>query len=121
MAYAALDVTKPDAVSQNVTQAFQSIRDNLRANRDMVILGEAFGWPMTPSGGSADQPAVITYALGTERLRATLTYGTTGGADGNVTQAVYAYSSNSGASYDTIKTETISYDASGNVTGTSWS
>jgi len=44
-----------------------------------------------------------------------------GGGAGNVTQAVYAYSSNSGGSYDTIGTLSITYDTAGYVTGTTWS
>lgn len=40
---------------------------------------------------------------------------------GNVTQAVWAYSSNSGSTYDTIGTESITYDLGSNVTAVSWS
>ena len=54
-------------------------------------------------------------------LGATLTWGTTGGAAGNVTQAVYAYSANSGSTYDTVGTLSITYDTAGYVTGTTWS
>ena len=121
MAYSGLDLTKPDGATQNGTQVLQSVRDNQRALRDMIVSGFAAGWAMTPSGGTADQRAQVIKSNGTERLRAALTWGTTGGEANNVTQAVYAYSSNSGGSYDTIGTLSITYDTSGYVTGTTWS
>lgn len=122
MTYTAFDPLKPDASTQNGTQFAQSTRDNLRTIRDAVIMGGGFyGWNMAAAGGTAEQPATITYSKGTERVRATLTWGSTGGEAGNVTVAVYAYSSNSGTDYDTIGTNTIAYDGSGNVTATTWS
>ena len=121
MAYTGLDLTKPDGATQNGTQVLQSVRDNQRALRDMIVSGFAAGWAMTPSGGTAGQPAQILKSASTERLRAALTWGTTGGGAGNVTQAVYAYSSNSGGSYDTVGTLSITYDTAGYVTGTTWS
>lgn len=121
MTYAAFDPTKPDPSSQGITAFGQSIRNNMLAIRDAVVMGGGFfGWAMAASGGTAEQPATLTYSSGAERVRATLTWGTTGGGAGSVIQAVYAYSSTSGSSYDTIGTKTITYDASGNVTATSW-
>lgn len=67
------------------------------------------------------QPQSLLYTKTTERVRAALTWGTAGGEAGNVTVAVYGYSSDSGATYSTIKTNTITYDGSGNVTATTWS
>ena len=121
MAYTGLDLTKPDGATQNGTQVLQSVRDNQRALRDMIVGNFTAGWAMAPSGGTAAQPAQILRSAGAESLRAALTWGTTGGGAGNVTQAVYAYSSNSGGSYDTVGTLSITYDTSGYVTGTTWS
>ena len=121
MAYTGLDLTKPDGATQNGTQVLQSVRDNQRALRDMIVSGFAAGWAMTPSGGTADQRAQVIKSNGTERLRAALTWGTTGGEAGSVTVAVYSYSSDSGASYSAIGTKTVTYDGSGNVTTTTWS
>jgi hypothetical protein len=121
MAYTAFDPTEPDPSTQNITEFGQSVQDNQAALRDAVVGGTMAGWAMTPSGGTAEQPAVITYAKSTERVKIDLTWGSSGGADGNVTQAVFSYSSNSGTDYDTMGTETISYDTAGNPTGTSWS
>lgn len=117
MAYTPFDPTKPDAATQNGTAFAQSARDNLNAIRDAVVVGGGFfGWDMAVAGGTADEPATLTYSNGTERVRSMLTW-----SGGNVTQAVYAYSSNSGAAYDTIGTKTITFDGSGNVTATTWS
>lgn len=122
MTYTAYDNTNPDSTATGGMPVYsQSIRDNFQAMRDAVIMGAMAGWNMTPSGGTAEQPATLTYSKGVERIKATLTWGTTGGADGNVTQSVYSYSSNGGTSWDVIGTMTVSYDASSNVTGTAWS
>jgi hypothetical protein len=122
MPYTAFDATKPDATTQNGTQFAQSARDNLKAIRDAALMGGGFfGWPLAISGGTAEQPTTFIYSSGTERVRAVITWGTTGGATGNPQTVVYSYSSNSGGAYDTIGTKTITYDASGNVTATSWS
>lgn len=107
---------------QTGPQVLQSVRDNQRVLRDSTILSGGFvGWPMTPSGGSASQPALLTYANSTERVKAALTWGTVGGAAGNVTQTTYSYSSDSGGTWATIGTKTITYDAWANVTATAWS
>jgi hypothetical protein len=120
MPYVLYDKTKP-AGSSNGTLTLQEVRNNLLAIRDAAIMGGGFyGWNMAASGGTAQQPATLTYSSGTERVRATLTWGTTGGSAGSVTVAAYAYSSNSGTDYDAIGTKAITYDASGNVTATSW-
>lgn len=76
---------------------------------------------VTGSNPAPDAPRVMTWTKSTERIRAALTWGTTGGEAGNVTVAVYSYSSDSGATYSTIGTKTVTYDGSGNVVSTLWS
>lgn len=120
--YTAFDPAKPDGSTQTGTQFGQSARDNLKALRDACVIGGGFyGFNLAVSGGSAEQPALLTYSKGTERVKAALTWGTSGGEAGNVTQAVYSYSSDSGGSYATIGTKTVTYDANANVTATTWS
>ena len=82
--------------------------------------GELVNWDLTPSGGTADQPAVLLYTRATEQVRQTITWGTSGGADGNPTQVVHEYSDDSGSTWSTLGTETITYDSSGNVTAIGW-
>lgn len=122
MAYTLFDPTKPDATAQTLTQMGQSERDNMKAIRDAALMGGGFyGWNLAVSGGTADQPALLTYSSGVERVKAALTWGTTGGEAGSVTVAVYSYSSDSGGVYATIGTKTVTYDANANVTATTWS
>lgn len=116
MAYTPHDPTTP-ASTQTGTAFATSTRQNLNALRDACIMGGGFyGFNLAAAGGTASEPATLTYSKGTERVRATLTW-----ASGNVTQAVYAYSANSGGLYDAIGTKTITYDGSQNVTATTWS
>ena len=117
MTYTAFNGALPNGSSQTGTQFGQSARDNLNALRDACIMGGGFyGWNMAATGGTAAQPALLTYSSGTERLKAALTWD----GNGNVSVAVYSYSSDSGGSYSTIKTKTITYDGSQNVTATTW-
>ena len=120
MAYVPFNSAVP-TTAQTRQAAIDSIRANEMAVRDQAIMAAAKGWNYSVSGGTAEQPAITYRKNGTEWLRATLTWGTTGGENGNVTVAVYAYSSNSGGAWDTIGTCTIAFDASGNVVTTTWS
>lgn len=106
---------------QTGTQFATSARQNLLALRDAARVGTMPNWNMATAGGTAEQPATITYSNGTERLRMTLTWGTSGATDGAVTAIAYAYSNDSGSSYDAMGTETMTYDAGGNVTAINWS
>lgn len=121
MAYTPFDKDAPDGTDDGST-TLQRLRDNMKALRDACLMGGGFfGWPCAITGGTAEQPTTFIYSSGTERVKAVLTWGTTGGGNGNPTQAVYSYSADSGSTYATIGTKTITYDASGNVTATSWS
>lgn len=106
--------------SDNGLVVIDETRQNLMAMRDAVVMGAMSGWDYNPNGGTADQPAEFLYSKGTERIRGAVTWGTSGGADGNVTQIVWSYSSNSGSTYDTIGTQGITYDVDANVTAIAW-
>ena len=128
MTYTAFDPALPDAASQNGTAFAGSTRANLVAMRDMLVaMGGMPGFNYSVTGGTAEQPASLLYKRSTEWIKVDLTWGTTGGADGNVTKAAYYYSSNSGGAYDGIVdgagyyVQAMSYDASGNLTSTTWS
>lgn len=109
--------------SDNGNVVIDDIRKNLMALRDAVQIGGVAGWnySKTDGTGTATQPQYVFYKNGTDWIRQTLTWGTTGGADGNVTVVLVEYSSNSGVAYDTVGTETIAYDVDANVTSTTWS
>lgn len=122
MTYPVFDPTIPDATAQTLTQMGTSERNNMKSLRDACIMGGGFyGFNLAASGGTASQPALLTYRKGTERVKAALTWGTAGGEAGNVTVAVYSYSADSGSTYTTIGTKTVTYDSSANVTATTWS
>lgn len=117
MAYTQFDPSKPDGTSGDGASYTSGIHDNFKALRDAVIMGDMEGWNLSYSGGTADQPDYHIYSKGTERVRLHYTWNT----DGYITEIVYEYSSDSGSTYDTIGTETITYDADYNVTATTWS
>ena len=108
-------------ISDTGAEVIDDTRFNLMALRDAIVAGALVDWAMAASGGTAEEPTQILYSKGTERIRLTITWGTTGGEDGNPTQVVYAYDEASGASYDTIGTWTGTYDGSGNLTAEAWS
>jgi hypothetical protein len=127
MAYTAYDGAKPDAATQNGTQFASSTRSNFQALRDyLAAFGALPGFNYSVSGGTAAQPAELYYKRSTEWIKIVLTWGSSGGSDGNVTKAAFYYSSNSGSAYDGMAdasgnyVQTLAYDASGNLTTTTW-
>jgi hypothetical protein len=102
-------------------------RKNLMALRDLLVaFGMVQGFDYSVAGGSAEEPAQVFYKKGTEWVRLDLTWGTTGGEDGNVTKFAMYYSSNSGGAYDPLADDageyvaTYTYDGSGNCTAVAW-
>ena len=124
MAYTHYDNANPLA-TQTGPNVVDSMRENLLALRDSIVMGALYGWDLTvvQGTGTAEQPQYLKYSRGSsEYLRAELTWGTSGGEDGNVTVAAYAYSTdNFSSSNEAIGTLTISYDSDANVTATAWS
>lgn len=112
-------ITTADSILGALGKLQKQITDTRRDA--YIISGGFFGWAMTPSGGTETQPALLTYINGTDQIRAAITWGTTGGEAGNATQVVYAFSSNSGSSWTTVKTKAITYTSGGSVAGATWS
>ncbi len=120
MAYTAFDPTTP-AGTQNGTAVPDSARNNGKAIRDAVLMGAMDGFVFSVSGGTASQPATMFWKNGAIWLRATVTWGSGTGTDGNPTNIVWELSTNSGGVYDTIDTQTFTWDSSGNLTATTGS
>lgn len=116
MTYTALNLAKPDAATDNGTAFASHIRNNQRALRDAIVFGGVAGWTYSQSGGSAAEPAIQLWSSGTERLRLTSTWGSSGGENGNLIAATLEYSSDSGSTWDAIESRALSYDAGGNFT-----
>lgn len=119
MAYVPFVSDKP-VITDNGDVVINNTRENLMALRDAVVAGALKGWNMAATGGTAAEPTQILYSKGNERVRLAITWGTTGGEDGNPKTVVYSYDGDAGASYDTIGTWTGTYDANGNLTAETW-
>lgn len=120
MFYTQFDPTKP-TTAQTRQAAITSILNNNNAARDIGVVSVAPGFNYSRAGGTALQPAQEFFKKSAEWFKLDLTWGTTGGASGNVTVTTYSYSSDSGATYVSMGTETRTYDASANLTATTWS
>jgi len=98
-------------------------RNNLMALRDAIVTGALNNWDLATADitGPADEPTQLIYKNGVEWIRLAITWGTTGGDDGNPLVIVYSYSANSGVLYHPLGTLTMTYDASGNMRSALWS
>lgn len=137
MAYTDFDPAAPDPSADSPGTCFDETLANLLAMRDAIIGGSGFfpGWNLaaydsgdnTPPSTDPEEPAYIVWSKGTERIKAALTWGTTGATDGLVTRIVVSYSADSGSTYDVVKGGAtngycdMTYDASGNLTSLAWS
>jgi hypothetical protein len=91
------------------------------ALRDAIAVGALVGWNMTQSGSPGLYPQSLLFTKGSEIIKADITWGTTGTAEGNPLVIIYSYSANSGGVYDTIGTITMAYDSLGAMTSATWS
>ena len=117
MAYTHFNESTP-AATQSGPDVPDSTRENLKALRDGVVGGLMVGWEEAIVGGV--NPTTITLSKGLEKIRQTLTWGTAGGENGNVTKVVLCYSFDSGSNWDYMGTENTTYDSEGNVTAVAW-
>lgn len=115
-----LDISKPVWSGAGTTFA-QDIRNTLTHLRASIVTGSLAGYNGALSGGTPSQPGQCLYSKGAEQIKAVYTWGTTGGATGNVQSIAYTYSDDTGGSWAIIGTLTYTFDASGNVTSWTWS
>lgn len=124
MAYTKLNRATP-AGTQAGTAVPVSARENLCALADGIIFGALpdYLFSVSVGSGSAEEPQYLywTNSSANIKLRATLTWGTTGGEDGNIKQMVLDLSINGGTDYTTapggnICTIVNSYDSNGYLT-----
>lgn len=122
MVYVPFVSDKP-VIADDGDVVINNTRENLMALRDGLVAGALVDWDLTVTvgGGTAEEPDEIIYKNGTEWIRLDITWGTTGGEDGNPTVIVYAYSANSGGLYDTMGTWTGTYNSNGTLTAGVWS
>ena len=114
------DPTVPNSTQTGVA-AVDSSRDNLVALRDDLISAAPVGWDVSTTGSDPQQPDSIVHSHGPEQIRETLTWGTSGGATGNVTRIVREYSDDSGATWAAVGTVDITYTVGGDFAAATWS
>ena len=85
-------------------EQYNDIRENLLALAAMIAAGnDPFGWDRTQTDtGDPGKPDTKTYAQGTLRIRLTHTYGSTGGAAGNIVKTVFEYSDDDGVNFEPL-------------------
>lgn len=126
--YVEFDDSLPVAASKSITQFADDINANEVALRDEVDLGESVDCDITPTYDVSPNEGRVTSVLfkrGTRWLRSTYTYGTSGAADGHPTTVLFEYSTDSGSTWKTVKTKSITYGyyetTKVRVTGVTWS
>ena len=122
MAAIPFDSANP-AGTQTGPSAIDSMRNNLKALRDSILMGQANGYLFSQSSSSTgsptttvDQPAYWFWKNGATWLRATLTWGAGAGTNGNPTNIVWDMSINTGTDYTTspggnLYTQTLTWDS----------
>ena len=125
MVYVPFVSDKP-VIADDGDVVINNTRENLMALRDACVAGALVGWDMSQvvGGGDTDEPDEIWFSnnSNTEALKLEITWGTTGGEDGNPTIIVYSYSTDDfGASDEAIGTLTNTYNSNGTLTAAVWS
>lgn len=122
MAYGTFQADQPDATADNGATFGSDLLRNQRALRDAVVAAmfDDFEFSITAGTGSTRRPQYMYWKNGTGGsapwLRATLTWGTTGGEKYNPTSILWEYSGNGGSSYDTVATQALTFDSNGDLT-----
>jgi hypothetical protein len=114
-AYVYFDEAKPDPDNQR-TSDINAMRTNLSALRDALIFEDFYGFNYSWSGGTAEEPTCQFYKDGNDWLRLTIIW-----SGGNPASILYELSTDGGVNYETIGTQTFTWDAEGNLSSTAWS
>lgn len=118
----------------NANEVAQLVVNSITSEEFLSGSGFLHGWNISVSGGTADQPQYIIWTKGDNKVRLELTWGTSGGAIGNVTRCIVSYSEDNGFSWTIHKGTdedgagfltnghfTITYDADGYFVSGVWS
>lgn len=124
MAYSAFQASKPSGADTGPTVVSDANRND-KACRDAIValMFDDFEFSITAGTGSTRRPQYMFWKNGTGGsapwIRATITWGTTGGEEYNPTGIVWDYSADGGSAYDTIATQALTFDANGDLTAIS--
>ena len=120
MAYSAFDSAKPaSSETGTAVPGSANVNDCALWDASLMLGTKSFDFSLTAGTGSTQRPQYVFFKNGTRWLRGTCTWGSTGGEKYNPTQIVWELSTNSGSSYDTIATQTFTWDSNGYPTATS--
>lgn len=104
-----------------ISNARVNVTNEIRSLARKVASGMFNDWDTVNAGSDMSKPDTRTLSKGTERMRLTFAYTTSGPAIGKVESITYDYSTNSGISYNTLSIETYTYDGDGYLVSTTWS
>lgn len=121
MAYNGFQATKPDGADTGPNVVDDANRND-KACRDAIValMFDDFEFSITAGTGSTRRPQYMYWKNGSGGsapwIRATITWGTTGGEKYCPTGIVWDYSGNGGSTYDTIATQALTFDSNGDLT-----
>lgn len=125
MAYLDFQPAQPDASADNGAAFGADLLRNQKALRDATIAAmfPGFEFSIVVGSGSATRPQYMYWKQGTGGsapwVRATLTWGTTGGEKYNPTAILWEQSADGGSVYETMANSTLTWDSNGNLTAVS--
>jgi hypothetical protein len=123
VSYDAFDPARPDLAFGGATRSSEIVetRANLTALADMIAaLGAMDLFNTTIGAGPADAPTQILETNGAQIVKIDITYGA-GVTAGLPTVIVYSKSTDTGATYSSIRTLTVSYDGAAAFVSAVWS
>lgn len=127
------DITNLRLITGN-TNVISTLQELIGVSKAEVavkqVIEGAYNWSVVPYAANntvdtTGSPAYLKYTrtIGavSDYVKCALTWGSSGGADGNVTSAIYSYSTNSSfTGAITIITNNLTYDSNGNVSQSAW-
>jgi hypothetical protein len=113
-----------DRINQSiglVSKSRVNLISDIRNLSRRLAAGMFNDWDMLNSGANLAYPTTRTFTKGEEKMRLTYTYNNSGPSINKVNTVFYEYSSDSGATYNGLATETFAYDGNGYLVSTTWS
>lgn len=123
MAYDHFDASRPDVAAGGATRVSEVgfARTNDVALADMLAsMGWMDNFNVSIVAGTALAPTELRATNGSQIVKTAITYGS-GVTAGLPTVIVLSKSTDTGATFSSIRTCTIAYDGSGNFVATTWS
>jgi hypothetical protein len=110
--YTALDPAKPSSATQSIVEVCASSNANDVALWYQCVSGAGFGFELTTSGGTVEEPLTFVWTNGTQKVRATNTW-----SGGYLVQQDWSVSQ-VGVSFAAVCTQTYTYDGTGALLAT---